>query len=200
MAQFIHPSKYHPDRTRALKMEEAKIPHRPNATSRPLRRNFQRAVVVNPAFLQQFNEASESVHEDYMEPTLMEAPQAQRPRQVTKRENINVTRECEWDVKDFKDESLGRRTPLNRPLVALLGVVYLASFASLILTLLILYGSVGARNCSCKYNAGKPVVLIKIRFPLTSGSFIFRNEDFFLDALKQSLFVCHFYYLFHFVI
>ena len=177
MARFIHPYKIHPEGTRAWTMEETKIPHRPNSTSRPSRRDFQRALVVNPAFQQQFNEPSESIDEEDMEPTLMEAPQAQGPRRVTKRENINVIRECEWDVKDFKDESLGRRTPLNKPLVALLGVVCLTSAVSLLLTLLILSGSVGARNCSCTDNAGKPVVLKKkIRIPPTSGSFIFATK------------------------
>ncbi|XP_078349489.1 uncharacterized protein LOC144634413 isoform X1 [Oculina patagonica] len=153
MAQFIHPYKVHPERTRAWTMEETKIPHRPNSTSRSSRRDFQRAVIVNPVFQQQFNEATESVHEEELEPTLMEDPQAQGPRRVTKRENINVIRECEWDVKDIKDEA-GRRTPLNRPLVALLGVVCLTSFASFLLTLLILFGSVETRNCSCRDNAG----------------------------------------------
>ncbi len=167
MAQFIHPYKVHPERTRAWTMEETKIPHRPNSSSRPTRRDFQRPVVVNPVFQQQFNEQTESVHEEDMEPTLMEAPQAQGQRRVTKRENINVVRECEWDVKDIKDENLSRKTPLSRPLVILLGMVCLTSIVSLLLTLLILFGSVGVGNCSCSDNAGKPAVLIKIRIPPT---------------------------------
>ncbi|KAL9953416.1 hypothetical protein ACROYT_G040833 [Oculina patagonica] len=77
MAQFIHPYKVHPERTRAWTMEETKIPHRPNSSSRSTRRDFRRPVVVNPVYQQQFNEQTESVHEEDMEPTLMKAPQAQ---------------------------------------------------------------------------------------------------------------------------
>ncbi|KAJ7351857.1 hypothetical protein OS493_035162, partial [Desmophyllum pertusum] len=148
MAQFLRPYKIYPEKPRAWTMEETRIPHRPNSVSRPSRRDFQRAV-INPAFQEQFNESRESVHEEDMEPTLMEVPQVQGPRRVTKRENINVTRECEWNVKDIKHDSLGGRTPLNRSLVAVLGVVCVTSFVSLLLTLLILSGTVGARNCSC---------------------------------------------------
>ena len=159
MAQLIHPNKVHPTpvRTRAWTTEKAKLPHRPNSVSRSSRRHFPRAVIVNPAFQQQFNEHTELVHEDDMEPKLMEAPQAQGRRRVTKRENINVIRECKWDVEDINDDSPGKRTPLNRPLVILLAVVCLTSIVSLVLTLLILFGSVGVRNCSCSNNAGKPL-------------------------------------------
>ncbi|KAJ7351848.1 hypothetical protein OS493_035153, partial [Desmophyllum pertusum] len=132
MAQFLRPYKIYPEKPRAWTMEETRIPHRPNSVSRPSRRDFQRAV-INPAFQEQFNESRESVHEEDMEPTLMEVPQVQGPRRVTKRENINVTRECEWNVKDIKHDR----------------VVYVTSFVSLLLTLLILSGTVGARNCSC---------------------------------------------------
>lgn len=161
MARFIHPYKIHPERARAWTMEETKIPHRPNSASRPSRRDFPIPVVVNPAFQQQFNEPTETVDEDGMEPTLMEAPQAQGPRRVTKRENINVIRECEWDVKEIEDKNVGRKTPLNRPLVVLLTVVCLTSSVSLILTLLILSGSAGTRNCSCDGGAGKRLSLVR---------------------------------------
>lgn len=159
MARFIHPYKIHPEKARAWTMEETKIPHRLNSPSRLSRRDFPIPVVVNPAFQQQFHEPAKTVDEDGMEPTLMEAPQAQGPRRVTKRENINVIRECEWDIKDIQDESVGGKTPLNRPLVVLLTVVCLTSTVSLILTLLILSGSVGTRNCSCNDGAGKPAIV-----------------------------------------
>ncbi|KAL9953413.1 hypothetical protein ACROYT_G040830 [Oculina patagonica] len=117
--------------------------------SRPAKRDYQRALVVNPAFQQQCTEQNEFVHEEDMEPTLMKAPQARGTRRVNKRENINVIRECEWDVKN----RLERGKSLNRPLAALVGVLCLASIVSLVLTLLILFGSVGIKNCnSCSNN------------------------------------------------
>ncbi|KAL9953415.1 hypothetical protein ACROYT_G040832 [Oculina patagonica] len=145
MAQFIYPYKVHPERTRARTKEEIKLPHRPISISRPTKRDSQRALVVNPAFQRQLNELNESAHEEDMDPTLMKAPHARGARRVTKRENMNVVRECEWKVKD----SLGRRTSLNRLLAALVGVLCLTSIACLVLTLLILFGSVGINNCSC---------------------------------------------------
>ena len=154
MTQFFPPYKIHPERSRAWTMEETRIPHRPQSTSRPSRRDFQRAVVVNPAFQKQFIDPTHPVNEDDMEPTLMETPQTQGPRRVTKTENITVRRECEWDVEDTKDDSLGGKPSLNKSIV-LLGAVCLTSIVSLVLTLLILSGSVGVRNCSCTNNSGK---------------------------------------------
>ena len=141
-------------------MEETRIPHRPNSTSRPSRRDFQRAVIVNPSFQRKFIDPIDSVDEQDMEPKLMEAPQAQGPRRVTKTENITVRRECEWDVEDTKDDSLSGKPPLNRSIV-LLVMVCLTSVVSLVLTLLILSGSVGVKHCSCMDNSGKSAALIK---------------------------------------
>lgn len=151
LAQFLHPHKIHPERTLTGTMKEKKFPHGPNSTSR---RNFQRAGVVNPVFHRQFDETTESVREEDMDPKLMEAPRVHGPRGVTKRENLNVLQECEWDVRD----SLCKRTSLNRPLTALIGVVSLASVASLLLSLLILFGSIQPKNCSCRETAGKLAV------------------------------------------
>ena len=168
-------------------MEETRIPHRPNSTSRPSRRDFQRAVVVNPAFQRQFIELTDPVDEDDMEPKLMEAPQAQRPRRVTKTENITVRRECELEVKDTKDDNLGAKPPLNRSIVLLL-VVCLTSIISLVLTLLILSGSVGVRNCSCADSTGKSAASIRLAYiyVLVLGPFVrdFRKE-LILRVLKQ---------------
>ena len=156
MAQFIHPNKIHPERSRAWIMEEKKLPYHPNSTSHQSRRTL----VVNPVFQQPFHEPIESVNEEDMEPTIMKAPQVQCPRRVTKRENMNVVRESEWDVKD----SLGRRTSLNtvvnRPVAALVGVACLISVASLVLALLIVSNTIEARKCSCRDTEGKPTVLI----------------------------------------
>ena len=154
MAQFFHPKKIHPEMPRAWAMEETRIPHRPNSMSRPSRRDFQRAVVVNPAFQRQFFEPADPVDEQDMEPKLMEAPQTQGPRRVTKTENITVRRECEWDMEDTKDDNLGGKTQLNRSTVLLVAVC-LTSIVSLVLTLLILSGSVGVGNCPCNGNSGK---------------------------------------------
>ena len=142
-------------------MEETKIPHRPKSTSRPSRRDFQRAVVVNPAFQRQVIDPTHLVDEEDMEPRLMETPQAPRTRRVTKTENITVRRECEWDVEDTKDDSLIGTPSLNKSIV-LLVVVCLTSIVSLVLTLLILSGSVGVRNCSCSNNSGKSAASIRL--------------------------------------
>ncbi|XP_020619667.1 macrophage scavenger receptor types I and II-like [Orbicella faveolata] len=152
MSQFFHPYKIHPERPRAWKVEETRIPHRRNSTSRPSRRDFQRAVVVNPSFQRQFIDPTDPADEQDMEPKLMEVPQTQGPRRVTKTENITVRRECEWDVDDTKDDSLGGKPPRNRSIV-LLVVVCLTSIVSLVLTLLILSGFVGVKNCSCSDNS-----------------------------------------------
>jgi len=160
MAQFFHPYKIHPERPRAWKMEETRIPHRPNSTSRPSRRDFQRAVVVNPSFQRQFIDPIDSVDEQDMEPKLMEPPQAPGPCRVTKTENITVRRECEWDVEDTKDDGLGGKPALNRSIVLLVAVC-LTSVVSLVLTLLILSGSVEVNHCSCIDNSGKPDGSIK---------------------------------------
>lgn len=161
MSQFFHPYKIHPERPRAWKVEETRIPHRRNSTSRPSRRDFQRAVVVNPSFQRQFIDPTDSADEQDMEPKLMEAPQTQGPRRVTKTENITVRRECEWDVDDTKDDSLGGKPPRNRSIV-LLVVVCLTSIVSLVLTLLILSGFVGVKNCSCSDNSGKSAASIRL--------------------------------------
>ena len=116
---------------------------------------------MNPSFQRQFIDPTDSVDEEDMEPKLMEAPHAQGPRRVTKTENITVVRECEWDVENTKDDTLGGKPPLNRS-VALLVVVCLTSIVSLVLTLLILSGSVGVRNCSCIDNSGKSAASIRL--------------------------------------
>jgi len=109
---------------------------------------------MNPAFGQLYNEPVDTVREEDMEPQVMEAPPLQPgPHRVAiKRENINVVRQCEWDVKSMKDDSLKEKPSLGRPLVTLIGVLCITSVASLLLTLLILFGSVGTRNCSCGGN------------------------------------------------
>ncbi len=91
----------------------------------------------------------------------MKASQARSTRRVTKRENINVIRECKRNVRD----SFGRRTSLNRTLAALVRVLCITSIVSIVLTFLILFGSVRIRNCSCSDNTGKPVVLSKLQIP-----------------------------------
>jgi len=179
MTHFFPPYKIHPERSRAWTMEETRIPHRPQSTSRPSRRDFQRAVVVNPAFQKQFIDPTHPVNEDDMEPKLMDTPQAQGPRRVTKTENITVRRECEWDVEDTKDDSLGGKPSFNKSIV-LLGAVCLTSIVSLVLTLLILSGSVGVRNCSCTNNSGKSAASIRLTYmyALVLGQFLrdFRKE------------------------
>lgn len=162
MAQFFRPYKIHPEIQRAWTMEETRIPHRPNSTSRPSRRDFQRAVVVNPAFQRQFFEPADPIDEQDMEPKLMETPQAQGPRRVTKTENITVRRECEWDMEDTKDDNLGGKPQLNRSTVLLVAVC-LTSIVSLVLTLLILSGSVGVTNCPCNDNSGKSAAWIRLK-------------------------------------
>ena len=159
---FMHPYKVHPQRSwtmeetkiplqRAWTVEETKIPHRPNSASRSApRRAFRGSVVVNPTF-QRYNDPVETVHEEDMEPQLMEAPPLSHgPHRVAiKRENINVVRECEWDVKSIKEDNFKEKASLGRPVAALIGVICVTSFVSLLLTLLILFGYVGTSNCSC---------------------------------------------------
>lgn len=161
---LIRPYKVYPQRAftleetkrpaqRAWTLKETKIPHRPNSSSRAPRprRDVQGAMIVNPSF-QRYNEPVEAVHEEDLEPQLMAPPPvAHGPRRVAiKRENINVVRECEWNVKGIKE-----KTPISGKLVFLLGTVFLTSIVSLALTLLILFGSVGTRNCSCGDKQGK---------------------------------------------
>lgn len=153
MEKFTRSHKIHPVGLRAWTVEETKIPHRPNSAIPPPRRAVQRT--VNQAYMQPI----ETAREEDMEPTLMEAPQTRKgPRRVTKRENINLVRECEWDVKDIKDDSPRKRTTLSKPLVFLLGAVCVTSCVSLMLTLLILFGSIEAGNCSCGDSKGKPAM------------------------------------------
>lgn len=160
---LFHPFKVHPQRSwtleetkiplqRAWTVEETKIPHRPNSTIRAPRRDFRGAVVVNPSFQQRYNESEED-----MEPQVMETPPVPHgPHRVAiKRENINVVRQCERDVKSIKDDNLGEKTLLSKKLSVLIGVVCVTSIVSLVLTLLILFGSVEAGNCSCGGNKGK---------------------------------------------
>lgn len=153
----MRPHKIHPVGTRAWTVEETKIPHRPNSAIPPPRRAAHKT--VNQAYMQHLNEPIETAREEDMEPTVMEAPQTRKgPRRVTKRENINLIRECEWNVKDIKDDSPRKRTTLSKPLIALFGMVCLTSCVSLMLTLLILFGSIEAGNCSCGDSKGKPAM------------------------------------------
>ncbi|KAM7443722.1 hypothetical protein ABFA07_007604 [Porites harrisoni] len=159
------PYKIHPSRRtwtleetkipqRAWTLEGTQIPHRPNSTRRaPPRRDIRGAVLVNPSF----QRSNEPVLEENMEPQMMEAPMPRAPsghhRVAIKRENINLVRECEWDVKSLKDDNDGRiKTTLSKPLTLILGFVCLTSLASLLLTLLVVFGSVGTRNCPCARN------------------------------------------------
>lgn len=165
---FIHRNKFVPQRAwtleetkisgqRAWTVEETKLPHRPNSAS-AVPRVFQ-GVVVNPSF-QRPNETVETVHEeDLVGSQLTEPPQMPHTPHCTaiKRENINVLRE--WDVKSIKGENVRERALSSRPLVALMAIVSISSFLALLLTLLILFGSVETRNCSCSgnVNQGKSV-------------------------------------------
>ncbi|CAH3140962.1 unnamed protein product [Porites lobata] len=159
------PYKIHPSRRtwtleetkipqRAWTLEETQIPHRPNSARRaPPRRDIRGALLVNPSF----QRSNEPVLEENMEPQMMEAPMPRAPsghhRVAIKRENINLVRECEWDVKSLKDENDGRiKTTLSKPLTLILGFVCLTSLASLLLTLLVVFGSVGTGNCPCARN------------------------------------------------
>ena len=164
---LFHPYKVRPQRSwtleetkippqRAWTVEETKIPHRPNSTVRAPRRDFRGAVVVNPSFQQRYNESEEDMEPQVMETPLV--PHAHGPHRVTiKRENINVVRECEWDVKSIKDDNFGEKTLLSKKLIVLIGLVCVTSIVSLLLTLLILFGSVETRNCSCGGNKGKSI-------------------------------------------
>ena len=157
---FIQRNKFVPQRAWTLEetkisgqVEETKIPHRPAVP-----RVFQ-GVVVNPSF-QRPNETIETVHEeDFVGSQLTEPPQMPHIPHCTaiKRENINVLRE--WDVKSSKGESVTERALPSRLLVALMAIVSISSFLALLLTLLILFGSVETRNCSCSgnVNQGKSV-------------------------------------------
>ena len=162
------PYKIHPSRRtwtleetkipqRAWTLEETQIPHRPNSARRaPPRRDIRGALLVNPSF----QRSNEPVLEENMEPQMMEAPMPRAPsghhRVAIKRENINLVRECEWDVKSLKDDNDGRiKTTLSKPLTLILGFVCLTSLASLLLTLLVVFGSVGTGNCPCARNKGK---------------------------------------------
>ena len=166
---YLHPYKIHPQRTwameetkipqRAWTLEETKIPHRPNSPSRQPRRDFRGAVVVNPSFQRFKEQPVDPVREEDMEPQVMEAPRVSSGthRVAIKRENINVVRECEWDVKSINDDNSRTKASLSRSLIVLLGAVCITSLVSLLLTLLILFGSVEIRKCSCGGKEGKNI-------------------------------------------
>lgn len=142
---------------RTWTVEETKIPHRPNSgnrKSRPsLRRDFRGAMVINPSFQRFKNEPVETVQEEEVEVQLMESPQmSHRPHRVAiKRENINVTRECQWDMKSIQDSNSSEKPSFRPKFIRIITmVICMASISSLILTVLMLSGSLGARNCSCK--------------------------------------------------
>lgn len=155
MARYIRPGRVHPA-SRAWTVEETKIPHRPNSAISHRRESFPRNLIVNPAYKQPHYDPLDSAAEEDMVPTVMESPQNNTvPRRVTKRENINLVRQTEWDVKGTKTESLVQRNTLSKPVSVLLGLVCFTSCLSLILTLLILSGSIEAGRCSCGDNEGK---------------------------------------------
>lgn len=107
-------------------------------------------MIVNPAYKQQNYDPFDTATEEDMEPTVMEAPQNNTvPRRVTKRENINLVRQTEWDVKGTKRDNIGQRSALSKPVSVLLGLVCFTSCVSLVFTLLILSGSVETGRCSC---------------------------------------------------
>nr|XP_058940010.1 collectin-12-like [Pocillopora verrucosa] len=154
MARYIRPGRVHPA-SRAWTVAETKIPHRPNSAISHRRESFPRNLIVNPAYKQPHYDPLDSATEEDMVPTVMESPQNNTvPRRVTKRENINLVRQTEWDVKGTKTESLVQRNTLSKPVSVLLGLVCFTSCLSLILTLLILSGSIEAGRCSCGDNEG----------------------------------------------
>lgn len=154
MARYIRPGRVHPA-SRAWTVEETKIPHRPNSAISHRRESFPRNLIVNPAYKQPHYDPLDSATEEDMVPTVMESPQNNTvPRRVTKRENINLVRQTEWDVKGTKTESLVQRNTLSKPVSVLLGLVCFTSCLSLILTLLILSGSIEAGRCSCGDSEG----------------------------------------------
>lgn len=155
MARYIRPGRVHPA-SRAWTVEETKIPHRPNSAISHRRESFPRNLIANPAYKQPHYDPLDSATEEDMVPTVMESPQNNTvPRRVTKRENINLVRQTEWDVKGTKTESLVQRNTLSKPVSVLLGLVCFTSCLSLILTLLILSGSIEAGRCSCGDSEGK---------------------------------------------
>ncbi|XP_068683469.1 uncharacterized protein [Montipora foliosa] len=144
---------------RTWTVEETKIPHRPNSGNRKprpsLRRDFRGAMVINPSFQRFKNEPVETVKEDEVEVQLMESPQmSHRPHRVAiKRENINVTRECQWDMKSIQDSNSSEKPSFRPKIIRIITmVICMASVSSLILTVLMLSGSLGATNCSCKFS------------------------------------------------
>ena len=144
-------------------LQETKIPHVPESMSRPPRWDSHRALISNPAF-QRLNHAIGNKSEEDMEPILMQPPRRQgHPHRVTKTEKLNVLRECQWQVSDGdardEDERACARTPLTRSLIILLTAVCVTSLLSIILTLLLLFGTVGSTSCSCNGSSqGKTVV------------------------------------------
>ena len=166
---FVYQNNFRPQRTwtvdetkipakRAWANEQKKTPHRqhrPNSTGLTPRRGFQGSLIVNPSF-QKSNETVEHVQEEDMALQLPEAPQVQHtPRSfAVKTDKKDVVRE--WNVASGENENkIKERASLSRPLTALMGIVSLTSFLALLLTVLILSGYLGARNCSCSVNQGK---------------------------------------------
>ena len=101
--------------------------------------------VVNPAF----DPSYDSFPEDNLEPIQMEFP-----RKVSRAKPEKVAKICQWDVKESSEK---QQVSLALPwsALALIGITCLISVLALLLTLLMFFGEMEAKNCGCGDQNGK---------------------------------------------